>query len=514
LAIFRRLNVSPTNDAVAGETLFRLTGIPGALGRSDSEISNLAGEAALFALSRRIYSSVSFNLRIGTPGRYHLFIRCDGHDAASDSLRAQIKELKDGFGGPNVDFYLFETPNRPDADFATMPWQGEAHPETDFASTAIPSEWAIAKPGDYTLEFNNREDGAAVDTFVLQLTNLPTPAADGPPESESTTNHIFLERGGRVVVEAEHFASRMAGQNNSRWLIVPTETRGDVEHLHYRGTGYIQFLPDSSPDKYAPLLLNRALARRFEGDYVTAESLIRQALGKQTTLSGNEQLEATIALGDVCDRMGDAAAARSQYLKALELEATNDAALYQRALLHLAVGDMNGYRTMTKRIAAQLQTTVPGPNVHLLHWACVLAPDAVTNYSPVLEAVRRTVARQTNSSDSLPDLQTLGALLYRARHYPEAVLQLTDVFQISQRIDINAILASPIYGIYFLAMAHAQLNHTNEAEEWFQRASDLDPLARAGETNAVPGIAWNRRLTLQLLRKEADSVLHAPPPSR
>jgi len=68
-------------------------------------------------------------------------------------------------------------------------------------------------------------------------------------------------------------------------------------------------------------------------------------------------------------------------------------------------------------------------------------------------------------------------------------------------------VTSPAYGAYFLTMAHARLGHTTEAREWFQRASALDPLTTPANTNAPSRVPWNRRLTLELLRQEAESFL-------
>ncbi len=88
-----------------------------------------------------------------------------------------------------------------------------------------------------------RVDGAAIDTFVLQLSDLPAPTGDGPDESSSTPDNIFVESHGQVVVEAEHFSSRTtAGEMN--WVVVPEEDRGVGDHSNFRGTGYVQVLPD------------------------------------------------------------------------------------------------------------------------------------------------------------------------------------------------------------------------------------------------------------------------------
>ena len=90
-----------------------------------------------------------------------------------------------------------------------------------------------------------REDGAAIDSFAFQLLSLPPPEGDGPAESEVTEGEVFLEADGCVLVEAENFASRTAWGCN--WLVVPDEDPGDVFHYHFRGTGYLQALPDRTP---------------------------------------------------------------------------------------------------------------------------------------------------------------------------------------------------------------------------------------------------------------------------
>ncbi|MHC4283293.1 MAG: hypothetical protein ACYSWZ_10035, partial [Planctomycetota bacterium] len=90
-----------------------------------------------------------------------------------------------------------------------------------------------------------REDGAALDSFVFQLLSLPPPEGDGPVESKVTEDKVFPESDGRMVVEAEHFGSRTAWSCN--WLMVPDETPGDVVHYKFRGTGYLQALPDRTP---------------------------------------------------------------------------------------------------------------------------------------------------------------------------------------------------------------------------------------------------------------------------
>ncbi|MHC4097545.1 MAG: protein kinase domain-containing protein [Planctomycetota bacterium] len=188
---------------------------------------------------------VDYKVRITTVGDYQLYVRCVGHDGASDSVYVWIEQLSDGPRGSFADWYRYVVEN--DANFATNSWQGSAGFERTDSSLEhnIAAVWSISSPGDYTIRFATREDGAALDSFVFQLLSLPPPEGDGPVESKVTEDKVFPESDGRMVVEAEHFGSRTAWSCN--WLMVPDETPGDVVHYKFRGTGYLQALPDRTP---------------------------------------------------------------------------------------------------------------------------------------------------------------------------------------------------------------------------------------------------------------------------
>ena len=139
--------------------------------------------------------SVEYDLLISTPGTYQLFLRWDGADLRSqenDSLFADIIQLKDGPGGvaDHVQFSGRNDPNDPqgllpDGSFATTPWDGMGGAEVSNAAGLPrgPVTWTFPRPGIYTLRLGVREDGAAVDAFVLQLTSLVPPTGTGPPTS-------------------------------------------------------------------------------------------------------------------------------------------------------------------------------------------------------------------------------------------------------------------------------------------------------------------------------------------
>ena len=261
-------------------------------------------------------------------------------------------------------------------------------------------------------------------------------------------------------------------------------------------------------DKDYPALLDAMveplsdLGKLAEAEEVARESLaIYRKHGKGDMAVNNSlcQLAGVLhAEGKLVEARETYREALARFSKELEKAPTNAVTLYVCALLCHATADTNGARAMAEKGVALLEQVVPGPNAHHAYWACGLAPDALTNYSPVLETARRAVARQTNTTDAFLDLLTLGALLCRAQHYAEAAQQLTDAYQLGQRSDPNADRPSPAYAACFLAVTHAHLGHTNEAREWFLRAWESDPLGGRG---------WISRLTLDLLRQEARIVL-------
>ena len=128
-----------------------------------------------------------YRVDITAPGQYRLWIRWASYDSGSDSMYAQIVELADGPGGSIRDWYRYaigeDTP-----DFQVQSWKGEAGPELTNAgpnaqNPDVPAVWDILAPGPYTIRLSAREGGAAVDTLLLQLIDLPDPTEPGPPES-------------------------------------------------------------------------------------------------------------------------------------------------------------------------------------------------------------------------------------------------------------------------------------------------------------------------------------------
>jgi len=129
-----------------------------------------------------------YQMLITTPGTYRLYVRWDGNNTssgtrgASDSLFADIVELKDGPGGSIADWY--EMTQDVNANFASPAWDAGGGAEQDQAGASNnPMVWDIPSVGHYTLRFTVREDGSAIDAWVFQLSNLPAPTGTGPAAS-------------------------------------------------------------------------------------------------------------------------------------------------------------------------------------------------------------------------------------------------------------------------------------------------------------------------------------------
>ena len=119
---------------------------------------------------------LDFDIGIPVAGTYQLAVRWDGHDGGSDSMYAQILELKDGTGGDIADWYRYS--HGGDLNFATESWQDVAGFErSDAGGNNTDALWYL-EPGDYTLRFTPREDGVAIDAFRLTLNEyyIPEPA--------------------------------------------------------------------------------------------------------------------------------------------------------------------------------------------------------------------------------------------------------------------------------------------------------------------------------------------------
>ncbi|MDF1740835.1 MAG: filamentous hemagglutinin N-terminal domain-containing protein [Verrucomicrobiales bacterium] len=164
-------------------------------------------------------SAVTYELDITTAGTYRLLPRWVGYDGASDSVFFDVVELKDGAGGAIADYYEFVqggTGNFNSVPFTTV---GGAEQSDGSASGHTAAIFDFNTTGTYTVRITPREDGVAVDSFVLQLTSLPS--AFGP-EGPALTRDAPGVGGvtGDISVTAVDDINLVAGINSDSYATI------------------------------------------------------------------------------------------------------------------------------------------------------------------------------------------------------------------------------------------------------------------------------------------------------
>ena len=128
-------------------------------------------------------------------------------------------------------------------------------------------------------------------------------------------------------------------------------------------------------------------------------------------------------------------------------------------------------------------------------WTCALAPDALDDYSSALELAHRIVAEDR---DNQKLLISLGALQVRAGRYSDALA----IFGEASGSEVNR-TSSDTYLAYFQAMTNYYLDRPDEFRKSLDEANKL----AERELNDAEHTSWNRRLTLERLRKEAEQLI-------
>ncbi|MHC4706876.1 MAG: tetratricopeptide repeat protein [Planctomycetota bacterium] len=406
-------------------------------------------------------SSVDYKVRIETAGEYQLYVRCDGHDGASSLFWVWVDELFDGPGGMIADRYLYHSGARlngrvrgvlgVDADFGTNPWQRYASFEG--LSTCLAPTWFIQEPGDYTIHVEDEHNGMAIDAFIFQLVSLPAPDGNGPPESQVTQEQIFLESNGRVVVEAEHFVRRTAFGGN--WLVVPDEDPGDIGHLNFRGTGYIQALPDTSDvTSQCEILCRRGEAQLELGHGDRAIADLSKAIG----LDPNDP-DAWQVRGYAYANLKQWDKALADSSKAIELEPDNSDHWWNRARVYSDMGK-------SEEAIADFSKVIeldPGARRALdgFAWQLASGPEHLRNPALAVKVATKVVEARPETGSPWC---TLGLAYYRNGQYEEALEVLL------KSIELEPSGGDAILTGFIVAMTYQQLGHVEESRAQYDQA--------------------------------------------
>jgi serine/threonine protein kinase/WD40 repeat protein/tetratricopeptide (TPR) repeat protein len=193
--------------------------------------------------------------------------------------------------------------------------------------------------------------------------------------------------------------------------------------------------------------------------------------------------------------------ASADFAKASQCKEPDEAAWYSRAMLCLRDGNQGGYREVCSDM---LQRFGAGAA-----WTCTLTPHSGAEPDRVVDLAEKLLA---HSSRDHWHVTLLGAALYRAGRFEEAVQRLTEATELS----CHPYRTNMLYTWFFLAMAHLRLGHTDLARQWLEKAVQGTEEALKTPAGAAGGVIppnWIRKLTLQLLCREAGEMLkikHSP----
>ena len=204
--------------------------------------------------------------------------------------------------------------------------------------------------------------------------------------------------------------------------------------------------------------------------------------------------------------MGDNDDAAADFTKAAELKPTDHSPHYWGALTELGAGDREGYRKTCVGMLGQFAETEDAQTANFTAWSCALAADAVDDYSLPVALAERAVELDPDNDFHL---KNLGAVLYRAGRFDEALAKLEEADEL-QGDPKHGSNSSPAYTWYFLAMTHRALGNNDEATKWYDKAAAWTSEVLAPESEdgtPKPPVTWNRRLTLELLDAQTEQLL-------
>jgi tetratricopeptide (TPR) repeat protein len=199
------------------------------------------------------------------------------------------------------------------------------------------------------------------------------------------------------------------------------------------------------------------------------------------------------------------AAADFQRLTTMPLQGVRSwRAWWHRALAVLAAAKTAEYRGACAAMLEHFRDTDDPEAASFTAWCCALAPDAGTDFALPVRLADRALSRG-------PEValyhQGAGAIRYRAGQFPEALNQLQTA---EERPDPQN-RSSIAYVWYFRAMIDFRLGQKAEAARWLQKANAQAEQELPGiDQDQQPGM-WVLKVTLQLLRAEAEKLLGQPP---
>jgi tetratricopeptide (TPR) repeat protein len=167
---------------------------------------------------------------------------------------------------------------------------------------------------------------------------------------------------------------------------------------------------------------------------------------------------------------------------------------YHHVLSLLESCDLVGYRRACASMVTEFGDTLDPDLGHEVAWNCVLAADALVDHERPVRLARAALASFSGNMKYFA-LNTLGAALYRARDYEEAIVYL------KESIAVHGGGGYP-QDWAFLAMAHHCLGHLDESRHW------MDRLLKHKQSRAT-AFSWDE-IEIGILGREVHAVISRP----
>jgi WD40 repeat protein len=166
---------------------------------------------------------------------------------------------------------------------------------------------------------------------------------------------------------------------------------------------------------------------------------------------------------------------------------------YRHILALVEVGNAAGVRRACEDLLKRFDNTTDPGQAIIVAWSCIVAADAVADYGvPIRLAEAALAGRPERGKERSEALSTLGAALYRAGRFEEALRRLTESIQ---ALDGEG---AP-RGFAFLALAHHRLGHHDEAKRWLEKLE-------AYQLKEGFEFSWDD-VDIRILRREAESLI-------
>ncbi|MCI0743225.1 MAG: protein kinase [Gemmataceae bacterium] len=192
--------------------------------------------------------------------------------------------------------------------------------------------------------------------------------------------------------------------------------------------------------------------------------------------------------------------AAADFEKATNFAADNYRYWYRHALVRLHLNDQDTYRRVSADMLARFGPATDPSAAQLAIWTSSLSAVPHTEGAKLVPIAERAVKE---SPQNHARLLTLGAALYRAGRFDDAVQKLDEAIKVWGKGDTP-------WDWLFLAMAHHRLGQADLAKSNLDRAARwIDQRTSKGASGTL---LWSNRLELALLRREAEATLSMPAP--